>query len=341
MRSFVGAALALIIGITTADTNVSVIECGSGGTVRSAVNNRDGLGTTVADVGSFWSHLHNFHQARKVARKNRRAHRGGFSMVADHFNKPAGGIAISLVGEAVNLDHFPKLSAYLKSSESVVGSFHMTGSQSGLLETIVGGEKNVLELGEVVEVIKNKVHEIRVKGENVIESVEINIDDKESASDVDGKLPALLESLSNEDDKTVVLHLIVDETAESRRRLTQRRLEDDKEEEDNKDEEEDNKEEEEEEENKDEEENNENGNNNDDAYYAKQSSSFYGYGYYDENGVWQTNYRSIFQIQYYNTVLWTSVGLFSIMFTSVLFMMNMPLMPDTLLFGESAKMIGE
>jgi len=332
MISFLTAAL--LVCLTAADTNISVIECGEGGTVRSAVNRRNGLGTTVADVGSFWSHLHNFHQTRKNSRKNRLAHRGGFSMVADHFNKPAGGIVVSLIGEAMDLDSLPKLSAYLKSSESVVGSFQMAGSQSGLLETIVGGETNTLKLSEVVQVIQNKVHDLRSSGENMIESVEIDIDDKEAATDIDEKLSTLLESLSKEDDKTVVLHLIVDETAQSRRRLTQRRLED----EDNDEEEGDEEEEEEEEEGDN---NNGNGDDGNDDYNANESSSFYGYGYYDEYGVWQTPYRTIFQIQFFNIVLWTSVALFAITFTSVYFMINMHLMPDTLLFGESAKMVGE
>jgi hypothetical protein len=46
----------------------------------------------------------------------------------------------------------------------------------------------------------------------------------------------------------------------------------------------------------------------------------------------------MFQIQYFNIVLWTAVGLTLVLFFSVFLMINMPLMADTLLFGESAKM---
>jgi hypothetical protein len=46
----------------------------------------------------------------------------------------------------------------------------------------------------------------------------------------------------------------------------------------------------------------------------------------------------MFQIQYFNVVLWTAVGLTIVLFFSVYLMMNMPLMADTLLFGESSKM---
>jgi len=62
------------------------------------------------------------------------------------------------------------------------------------------------------------------------------------------------------------------------------------------------------------------------------------YGYYNDYGEWVTNYRTIFQIQYYNVVLWTTVGLFVLAYVSNVMLVNMPLMEDTLLFGESAKM---
>jgi len=52
-------------------------------------------------------------------------------------------------------------------------------------------------------------------------------------------------------------------------------------------------------------------------------------------------YRTMFQIQYFNVVLWTAIGLFLILFTANYMVMFMPLMPDTLLFGESAKMVAE
>lgn len=52
-------------------------------------------------------------------------------------------------------------------------------------------------------------------------------------------------------------------------------------------------------------------------------------------------YKSMFQIQYFNIVLWTALGLFTILFSANFMTMHMPLMPDTLLFGESAKMVAE
>jgi hypothetical protein len=67
-------------------------------------------------------------------------------------------------------------------------------------------------------------------------------------------------------------------------------------------------------------------------------NGYYGYGYYNAYGEWVTPYKTMFQIQYFNIVLWTAVGLTVVLFFSVYLMMNMPLMADTLLFGESAKM---
>jgi hypothetical protein len=45
----------------------------------------------------------------------------------------------------------------------------------------------------------------------------------------------------------------------------------------------------------------------------------------------------MFQIQYFQIVLWTSLGLVAIVYYSIYLMVNMPLMADSLLFGESAK----
>ncbi len=52
-------------------------------------------------------------------------------------------------------------------------------------------------------------------------------------------------------------------------------------------------------------------------------------------------YKSMYEIQYYNVCLWTALGLIGILGASNLMTMYMPLMPDTLLFGESAKMVAE
>jgi len=49
----------------------------------------------------------------------------------------------------------------------------------------------------------------------------------------------------------------------------------------------------------------------------------------------------MFQIQYFNVVLWTAIGLTITLISTIYLMLYMPLMPDTLLFGESAKVMGD
>jgi len=67
------------------------------------------------------------------------------------------------------------------------------------------------------------------------------------------------------------------------------------------------------------------------------ANQYQAYGYYNDYGEWITSYKTIFQIQYYNIVLWTSIGLILVLYVSNHMLMYMPLMEDTLLFGETAK----
>jgi hypothetical protein len=73
----------------------------------------------------------------------------------------------------------------------------------------------------------------------------------------------------------------------------------------------------------------------------KEYSGYYGYGYYNDLGEWITPYKTMFQIQYFNVVTWTAVGLAFVLIYTIFLMAGMPLEPDTLLFGESAKLIGD
>jgi len=119
----------------------------------------------------------------------------------------------------------------------------------------------------------------------------------------------MLKSLANEAEKavsTIIVHLVIDdEDSTARRRLLteeQRKLEED-------------------------------GDNNEYSYSIP--------GYYDDENNFVTPFKTIFQIQYYNVVQWTAIGLFTILLAANYMTINMPLMPDTLLFGESAKMVAE
>lgn len=74
------------------------------------------------------------------------------------------------------------------------------------------------------------------------------------------------------------------------------------------------------------------------SYY---STGFYGYGYTDADGNFVVVSKTIFQIQYFQVVLWTAIGLAIALAFCFMLMVDMPLMADTLLFGESSKMMGE
>lgn len=53
-----------------------------------------------------------------------------------------------------------------------------------------------------------------------------------------------------------------------------------------------------------------------------------------------SNEKTMYEIQTFNLYLWTSVGLFVIVFSVIGAFIAMPLMPDTLLFGEMGKIAG-
>jgi hypothetical protein len=114
-----------------------------------------------------------------------------------------------------------------------------------------------------------------------------------------------LKASAQSSEKSVVVHLVIEEDPTVSR---QRRLEDQ----------------------------NQNGENDD-----KEFNGYYGYAYMNQYGEWVTPYKTMFQIQYFNVVTWTAIGLVFLLFYTIFLMAYMPLEPDTLLFGESAKFVGD
>ena len=55
---------------------------------------------------------------------------------------------------------------------------------------------------------------------------------------------------------------------------------------------------------------------------------------------YSSNQKSMYEIQSFNLYLWTSVGLFVVVAMVMSAFIDMPLFPDTLLFGEAGKMSG-
>ena len=142
-----------------------------------------------------------------------------------------------------------------------------------------------------------------------------------SSKEIDTKLESALkeiEASAKSQGNNVVVHIVVDYVESESRRKLSRRLED-------------------------------NAAANQDAAAAegdgssnnKDYSGYYGYGYYNSFGEWVTPFKTMFQIQYFNVVLWTSIGLVAALFFTICLMVYMPLEADTLLFGESAKFVGD
>jgi hypothetical protein len=143
-----------------------------------------------------------------------------------------------------------------------------------------------------------------------LSGMKIVVDSEESAVNVDREIGSVLgdlKKMAEEKDMKIVVHLIVEQNQEVSRRRLSRQLE-------------------------------EQGENVQDA---KEYNGYYGYGYYNDYGEWVTPFKTMFQIQYFNVVLWTSVGLALALFYTIFLMVHMPLEPDTLLFGESAKFVGD
>jgi len=227
------------------------------------------------------------------------------TVVPDIFSRADGGVVVGVTGE-VDLAVMPTL-ASLVEEDGALGHFHVAGNNGRkIMKHINAPRANSQEFSNVAD---SKVKATVAEKGNKLESVLVHVDNKEEAAAVDASLARMLKSLANEAEKagsTIIVHLVIDdEDSTARRRLLteeQRKLEED-------------------------------GDNNEYSYSIP--------GYYDDENNFVTPFKTIFQIQYYNVVQWTAIGLFTILLAANYMTINMPLMPDTLLFGESAKMVAE
>eukprot|EP00542_Grammatophora_oceanica_P019047 CAMPEP_0194047410 /NCGR_PEP_ID=MMETSP0009_2-20130614/24519_1 /TAXON_ID=210454 /ORGANISM="Grammatophora oceanica, Strain CCMP 410" /LENGTH=302 /DNA_ID=CAMNT_0038693025 /DNA_START=24 /DNA_END=932 /DNA_ORIENTATION=+ len=258
--------------------------------------------TTVNGVASFWGALHS---------RSRQLQHSDMTVVPDLFKSADNGLVLGLTN--VDLDAMPNLKEIVDVKS--VGQMTMDGKQGAALCNKVGPTKEAT-VSSLVADSKDKM------SAEALSSVKIAATEENSEA-LDKQLGALIAALEKlAGDETLVLHVVVEEEdGAARRRLASRRLEDEAEDE----------EDEEEEDQEDGEEDEENNNN----------DGYYGYGYYNKYGEWVVPYKTMFQIQYFNVVLWTAVGLVIALFYTVYLMVDMPFEADTLLFGESAKMMGE
>ena len=297
-------------------TTVSVIEVGPGGVVRKTTTANP---TASPDgVKTFWASLHNM-----AGRRGKIMQQPGMSMVPDFFNQPDGGMIIGMKGDGIDLDSMDTLSSIVDSSRSdVVGHFWLKGSQSKSLLRSTRVHDKADKFGEA---LKKSAESVVKHKRNRVESLAVDVEEG-AASKADAYLKEVLDQLKKETDmsgETVVVHVVVEEHDSKRRRLDDMGLADDDVEEDNVV---------------------DNGNEDDTNLGYKEGqigNIYYGYGFYNADKEWVTPFRTMSEIQYYNVVLWSSVGLGLILLTAMGMMIGMPLYPDTLLFGQSGKMMAE
>lgn len=302
----------------SASTSVAVIEFGRRGAVRRT--DAQSPSTTVDGVASFWKALH----------QNRRLQHAGMTVVPDLFNKADVGIVIGIDG--VDIDHMPTIDVMMhEEGEGVVGVMKVEGFHCHDLMT------------KVDQVDEIKVGDLKSAAENKVANGGFSALQMTAGEDLEKELAAAFESLTRaaeESGKTIVVHLVIEEDmSTARRRLSSRRLEGEGEGEGEGEQggEGEGQQGEGEGEGGEDKNNAEDDNN---AQGQSQYSGYYGYGYFNAYDEWVTPYKTMFQIQYFNVVLWTAIGLTVSLFFVLYLMIYMPLEPDTLLFGEQAKYVG-
>lgn len=247
------------------------------------------------------------------AMHGRKLQHAGMTVVPDLFNKADSGVVVGISGSAVDLADMPSVSGLFaeEGKSGVVGQMEIEGSRCNAIMAKVGEAKESSDIATAVS------EEAKKSGLSAVKMVL----DESNVSSFDSSVHGLIADIDTQakkDGKTVVIYLVIEEDAAvaRRRTLSARRLD----------------------------EVNEYNQNN---YNANQNqgqdnnAGFYGYGYFNDYGEWVTPYKSMFQIQYFNVVLWTSIGLALVLLSTIYMMMYMPMEPDTLLFGESAKMVGD
>ena len=311
MKFVIATFLAMTLTVNAA-TRVAVIDLGMPGAVRRTTTAARQEETSVDGVASFWSALHGY---------GRNLQHAGMPVVPDLFSRPESGVVIGLTGSGLDLDHMPILNSLMRNVDEqddsrVVGHMQVSGNQCKRMLDSLPEKKTDTLAGSLKVAFEANALEAGLSGMHFgVTSANVG--------SIDEQLASLLEGFSS--DQQVVLHLCVEEEdgAARRRNLAlnldgkkelgaegastnQRRLEQEGEEEKDED-------------------------------AQANNNGYYGYGYFNAYGEWVTPYKTMFQIQYFNVVLWTSLGLVAVLFFSIYLMIYMPLMADTLLFGESAR----
>jgi len=307
MRSILSLGLtAMVASTSSAETTIAILEFGPGGSIHrtTSVADSNNSNTPAAAIVSLWNALHKQSSSSPSSPKQRQLsnHPAGLSVVPDLFTKADAGIILGL--QTKSLVSMPTARSLLESNvveedmdNNVVGHVSSTSSSRELVQ--LASSSKELETMTAIDEISTRLQSTAEKAA--------------AGSGVGGvmsTMDTLFVTMDNDNDAALVdeqlgriLTTLKNDAARSGKTILLHLVIE------------------------------EEGRNNQhrrlednaDADASSSSSSSY------------TNQKSMYEIQSFNLYLWTSVGLFVIISMVMSAFIAMPLMPDTLLFGETAK----
>jgi len=217
------------LGAQANATTVAVLEVGKGGVAHRTTSTAPT--TSTAGIASFWNSIHdevNGSAKKSGHRRTRFTQYPGMTVVPDLFSRPDGGLAIGLFGTGVDLKSMPTVAGILE-NPGAVGHFYVDGNNGKALMSKTAGSDNA-DISNIHLIMEEKMHLAASKESgNRLESLAVNIDDVETATQVDSSIARMLETLEKvtaESGSTIVIHLVIDnhDSSVNRRADTSRML---------------------------------------------------------------------------------------------------------------------
>ncbi len=244
------------------------------------------------------------------------------SVVPDLFNKADLGVIVGLGGNVAGyLEESMPTAMALLNGEGKVGQVKISGHVANTLVQGMSADESASAVVTDKEDFGRRLSSSSTANEASLDAMSLQIMDDVDAKEADAQLRQLIQRLKDEadaSDKTVVVHLVVETIVpDSVATSSRRRLQEDEDEEEG-------------EQNNEGQNDNQEGEENNDAQNQEDGENGYTtYAY---------NYKTMYEIQTFNVITWTAVGLVVIVFSVMGAFIGMPLYPDTLLFGFSSKL---
>lgn len=306
---WVSALLAAVLTVE-AKTTVTVLSGGERTVVRRAEGGTEE--TTIAAVSSLWGALHSV-KPNMVGRRRKlsisKLQYPGMPVVPDLFETPDGGLVVTIFSATKISSSLPEVASMLEQDESVVGHVSVSGTNKAsqkqesparaLLDRVTEDVNIDTSLKSFESALKLKAKRALENG-NLLEAVALDLTDDVSG-EADAKVASLLKSLLKEN-SSLVIHFVVEEPEDIQEVSSHgRRLEAQ----------------------------------DADAAEEQFDDAKANSGTFSSS----TNAKSMNQIQYFQVTLWTSITLGLVLIYCLYSFATMQMIPDTLLFGESGKMM--